>query len=67
MILRKRIKASLTLYSFATVALVASRASADLETYVNKPEAAFEWHLQKKLDTPNSADHIYDFQFVSQV
>src|SRR5580765_3792932 len=65
--LRKRIKASLTLYSFATVALVASRAWADLETYVNKPEAAFEWHLQKKLDTPNSADHIYDFQFVSQV
>jgi PhoPQ-activated pathogenicity-related protein len=67
MILRKRIKASLTLYSFATVALVASRAWADLETYVSKPEAAFEWHLQKKLDTPNSADHIYDFQFVSQV
>jgi PhoPQ-activated pathogenicity-related protein len=67
MILRKRIKAILTLYSFATVVLTASRASADLATYVSKPEAAFEWQLQKKIDTPSSADHIYDFHFVSQV
>ncbi len=67
MILRKRIKAILTLYSFATVVLTASRTSADLANYVSKPEAAFEWQLQKKLDTPNAADHIYDFQFVSQV
>src|SRR5689334_21164053 len=67
MILRKRIKAILTLYSFATVVLTVSRASADLATYVSMPEAAFEWQLQKKIDTPSSADHIYDFHFVSQV
>jgi PhoPQ-activated pathogenicity-related protein len=67
MTLRKRIKAIVTLSSFATLGLITSPASADLESYVSKPEAAFEWQLQKKLDTPNSADHIYDFRFVSQV
>jgi PhoPQ-activated pathogenicity-related protein len=67
MFLPNRIRPGLALYSFATVALIASPASADLESYVGKPEPAFEWQLQKKFETPNSLDHIYDFQFVSQV
>jgi PhoPQ-activated pathogenicity-related protein len=67
MLLPNRIRPGLALYSFATVALIASPALADLESYVSKPEAAFEWQFEKKLDTPNAADHIYDFQFVSQV
>ena len=67
MFLPNRIRPGLALYSFATVALIASPASADLESYVGKPEPAFEWQLQKKFETPNSLDHVYDFQFVSQV
>jgi len=67
MFLSHRLRPCFALYSFATVALIASPASADLESYVGKPEPAFEWQLQKKFETPNSLDHIYDFQFVSQV
>jgi PhoPQ-activated pathogenicity-related protein len=67
MFLSHRLRPCFALYSFATVALIASPASADLESYVGKPGPAFEWQLQKKFETPNSLDHIYDFQFVSQV
>jgi PhoPQ-activated pathogenicity-related protein len=49
------------------VSLIATPGWADLQEYVDKPEAAFEWKLKNKLDGEQSGDRIYDFQFVSQI
>jgi PhoPQ-activated pathogenicity-related protein len=67
MIAPNRLKIRLAVCSSAICTLIATQASADLEQYVSKPETAFEWQLKNRLDTPGSADHIYDIQFVSQV
>ncbi|HEX9661660.1 MAG TPA: PhoPQ-activated protein PqaA family protein, partial [Candidatus Binatia bacterium] len=47
--------------------MIATPSSADLQKYVNKPEAAFEWQLKNQIDSEQSGDRIYDLQFVSQV
>ena len=62
-----RFRIAFALCAFATVSLIATPSSADLQKYVNKPEAAFEWQLKNKIDIEQSGDRIYDLQFVSQV
>ena len=57
----------LSIYGSAVLFLFATPALADLETYVSKPEPAFEWRLESKFDTAQSGDRIYDLHFVSQV
>ena len=47
--------------------LSAASSSADLQTYVDKPESAFQWQLKNKIDRDQSGDRIYDLQFVSQL
>jgi PhoPQ-activated pathogenicity-related protein len=47
--------------------LIATPSSADLQKYVNRPEAAFEWQVKNKIDSEQSGERIYDLQFVSQV
>jgi PhoPQ-activated pathogenicity-related protein len=47
--------------------LIAASAWADLREYVRKPESAFEWKLENKIDNAQSGERIYDLQFVSQV
>ena len=64
---RNRFRIALAICAFAAVSLIATASSADLQKYVNKPEAAFEWHLKNKIDIEQSGDRIYDLQFVSQV
>ena len=66
MVLPKQIFA-LAICAFAAVSLIAIPSSADLQKYVNKHEAAFEWQLKNKIDSEQSGDRIYDLQFVSQV
>jgi PhoPQ-activated pathogenicity-related protein len=57
----------LALWAFAAVSLTATWCSADLRTYVNKPEPAFEWQLKNKIARDQTGDRIYDLQFVSQL
>jgi PhoPQ-activated pathogenicity-related protein len=56
----------LALWAFAAVSLTATWCSADLRTYVNKPEPAFEWQLKNRIARDQTGDRIYDLQFVSQ-
>ena len=65
--LRNRFLIVLTLSACAGVSLIAPPGWADLQKYVGKPEAAFEWKLKSKIDGEQSGDRIYDFQFVSQI
>ena len=67
MLSRNRFTIALVICAFATVSLIATPSSADLQKYVNKPETAFEWQLKNKIDSEQSGDRIYDLQFVSQV
>jgi PhoPQ-activated pathogenicity-related protein len=46
---------------------MAAPSSADLQTYVNKPEPAFEWQMKNRIEPQQSGDRIYDLQFISQV
>jgi PhoPQ-activated pathogenicity-related protein len=46
---------------------IVSSGSADLQSYVRKPEAEFGWNLKSKSDSQQSGDRIYDLHFVSQV
>ena len=62
-----RFRIAFALCAFAAVSLIATASSADLQKYVIKPEAAFEWQLKNKIDSEQSGDRIYDLQFVSQV
>ena len=64
---RNRVRTVLALCAFATVGLTAASTSADLRSYVAKPEPAFEWQLKNKIDREQSGERIYDLQFVSQV
>ena len=50
----------------AAVGLIAHPGWADLQKYVSKKEAAFEWKLNSKVDSARPAGHIYDLYFVSQ-
>ena len=67
MLFLNKFRIALAIYAFAAVSLIAIPSSADLQKYVNKPEAAFEWQLKNKIDSEQSGDRIYDLQFVSQV
>jgi PhoPQ-activated pathogenicity-related protein len=67
MLPRNRFIVILTLGACAGVSLIATLGWADLQKYVDKPEAAFEWKLKNKLDGEQSGDRIYDLQFVSQI
>ena len=64
---RNRVSTAFALWTFVSVGLTAAPSSADLESYVNKPEPAFAWHLENKIDREQSGDRIYDLQFTSQV
>ena len=65
--LRNRFLIVFTLSACAGVGFIATPGWADLQKYVDKPEAAFEWKLKNKLDGEQSGDRIYDLQFVSQI
>jgi len=67
MLSRSRFRIVFAICAFASVILIATPSSADLQKYVNRPEAAFEWQLKNKIDSEQSGDRIYDLQFVSQV
>ncbi|MGH7844516.1 MAG: PhoPQ-activated pathogenicity-related family protein [Candidatus Binatia bacterium] len=47
--------------------MIATPGWADLQKYVRKPEAEFEWNLKNKIDSEQSGDRIYDLHFVSQI
>jgi PhoPQ-activated pathogenicity-related protein len=49
------------------VSLVAVPAWADLQEYLRKSEAAFEWQLKSRIDDELSGNRIYNLQFVSQI
>jgi PhoPQ-activated pathogenicity-related protein len=66
MLLRKRFVV-LTSCACAGVILIATPGWADLQEYVRKPEAQFEWKLKNKIDSEQSGDRIYDLHFVSQI
>jgi len=67
MLLRNRFMIALTLFACAGVSLIATPGWADLQEYVRKPEAQFEWKLKNKIDSEKSGDRIYDLHFVSQI
>ena len=67
MLFRNGFTIVLSICAFATLNLIASPSSADLQRYVDKPETAFEWQLKNKIDREQAGDRIYDLQFVSQV
>jgi len=67
MLLRNRVMIALTLFACAGVSLIATPGWADLQEYVRKPEAQFEWKLKNKIDSEKSGDRIYDLHFVSQI
>ena len=67
MLLRNRFLIALTLFACAGVSLIATPGWADLQEYVRKPEAQFEWKLKNKIDSEQSGDRIYDLHFVSQI
>jgi PhoPQ-activated pathogenicity-related protein len=55
------------LFVCAEMSLFASPGWADLEQYVQRPEAEFGWKLNGKIETEQSGDRIYDLHFVSQI
>src|SRR5262245_13950090 len=65
MLFRNRFRTALEMCAFATASLIAAPSSADLQSFVNKPETAFEWQLKNRSE--QSSERIYDLQFVSQV
>jgi len=65
--LRNRFLIVFTLSACAGVGFIATPGWADLQKYVGKPEAAFEWKLKSKIDGEQAGDRIYDLQFVSQI
>jgi len=64
---RNRVRTVFALCAFASVGLTAAPTSADLRSYIDKPEPVFEWQLKNKIEREQSGDRIYDLQFVSQV
>ena len=67
MLLRYRFIVILSSCAFAGVSLIAAPVWADLQNYLRKPEAAFEWQLKSRIDDEHSGNRIYDLRFVSQV
>lgn len=67
MFLHKRLRIAFTGCALATLSLIATPSRAELRSYVNKPETAFEWQLKDKIEKAQSGDRIYDLHFVSQV
>jgi PhoPQ-activated pathogenicity-related protein len=65
MLLGNRFIFALMLCACAGVGLIATSGWADLQKYVGKPEAGFEWKL--KSNSEQSGDRIYDLDFVSQI
>jgi PhoPQ-activated pathogenicity-related protein len=61
---RQRSLALLALIIVVALSLAPSPASAGLDEYVRKPEPAFGWKLNGKVE--QSGDRIYDLHFVSQ-
>ena len=64
--LRSRFMIVLTLCAYAAVSVIAAPAWADLQKYLRKPEAEFDWQLRNKSESEPSGDRIYDLHFVSQ-
>ena len=56
----------LILFSVFWLGLFATPSKADLEGYVRRPEAEFNWKLKEKIERQPSGDRIYDLHFVSQ-
>src|SRR5215475_9412568 len=48
MLFRNRFRTALEMCAFATASLIAAPSSADLQSFVNKPETAFEWQLKNR-------------------
>ena len=65
--LRIRFILALAWYACASIGLNATPGWADLQEYVRKPEAEFEWKLVKTLESERSEERIYDLHLVSQV
>jgi PhoPQ-activated pathogenicity-related protein len=68
MIVRNRLGTRLLLSFcvFAATSLISPKSYADLQKYVNRPEAAFEWQMKAKIEREQTGDRIYDLEFVSQ-
>ena len=66
MIFRKGSIVVLALFFALGLSLFAAPSRADLERYIQKPEAEFGWKLKEKIESEQSGDRIYDLQFVSQ-
>lgn len=66
MILRKHSIVTVGLFSALAWSLFAAPSWADLEQYIQKPEAEFAWKLREKIESEQTGDRIYDLHFVSQ-
>jgi PhoPQ-activated pathogenicity-related protein len=66
MTLRKQSIVTLGLFSALALGLFAAPGWADLEQYIQKPEAEFAWKLREKIESEQTGDRIYDLHFVSQ-
>jgi len=66
MTFRKYSIVTLGLFSALAVSLFAAPSWADLEQYIQKPEAEFAWKLREKIESEQTGDRIYDLHFVSQ-
>jgi PhoPQ-activated pathogenicity-related protein len=53
-----------TLFAYVGASLFTSYAWADLQQYIRKPEPAFRWKIENRID--QSGDRIYDLHFISQ-
>jgi PhoPQ-activated pathogenicity-related protein len=61
-----RTRSMIGLVSFTVLSLYATPSLADLERYLQKPEAQFGWKLKERIDSEQSGDRIYDLHFISQ-
>ena len=66
MLVQIRLMVVVAFCACAAVSLNAHPAWADLQKYVSKNEAAFEWKLNNKIEGDQPAGRIYDLHFVSQ-
>ena len=62
-----RVSNVFALCALVSVGLIPALSSADLRSYVDKPEPAFQWQQKTTIEREQSGDRIYDLQFVSQV
>jgi PhoPQ-activated pathogenicity-related protein len=66
MFFQKRPLLGFALSGCLAVSFFSDQAWADLEQYVQKPEAEFGWKLRDKTEGEQSGDRIYDLYFTSQ-